>query len=238
MWFFNSSKYLPESGLLNGLTDCHCHLLPDVDDGVKSLAETLRILQQYEAWGIREVWLTPHIMEDYPNTTNELRRRFQALVEAYCQTSNSHPITLHLGSENMLDALFIQRLANDDLLPMLDGRHLLVETSYFNPPVGFHDILRRIRDKGYVPVLAHPERYHYMERKDYQDLKSLGIRLQLNLLSIFGHYGENAQKKALELLKAGAYDYVGTDLHTERALELIKRQKVKSSLVRLLRPLI
>lgn len=238
MWFFNASKTLPESGLLDGLTDCHCHLLPDVDDGVKSLAETLRILQQYEAWGIREVWLTPHIMEDYPNTTNELRRRFQALVEAYRQTSNSHPITLHLGSENMLDALFIQRLANDDLLPMLDGRHLLVETSYFNPPVGFHDILRRIRDKGYLPVLAHPERYHYMERKDYQDLKSLGIRLQLNLLSIFGHYGENAQKKALELLKAGAYDYVGTDLHTERALELIKRQKVKSSLVRLLRPLI
>lgn len=238
MWFFNTSKYLPESGLLNGLTDCHCHLLPDVDDGVKSLPETLRILQQYEAWGIREVWLTPHIMEDYPNTTNELRRRFQVLVEAYRQTSNSHPITLHLGSENMLDALFIQRLANDDLLPMLDGRHLLVETSYFNPPVGFHDILRRIRDKGYVPVLAHPERYHYMERKDYQDLKSSGIRLQLNLLSIFGHYGENAQKKALELLKAGAYDYVGTDLHSERALELIKRQKVKSSLVRLLHPLI
>lgn len=238
MWFFNTSKYLPESGLLNGLTDCHCHLLPDVDDGVKSLPETLRILQQYEAWGIREVWLTPHIMEDYPNTTNELRRRFQALVEAYRQISNSHPITLHLGSENMLDALFIQRLANDDLLPMLDGRHLLVETSYFNPPVGFHDILRRIRDKGYVPVLAHPERYQYMERKDYQDLKSLGIRLQLNLLSIFGHYGENAQKKALELLKAGAYDYVGTDLHSERALELIKCQKVKSSLVRLLRSLI
>lgn len=238
MWFFNSSKYLPESGLLDGMTDYHCHLLPGVDDGVEHLQETLRILQQYEVWGIREVWLTPHIMEDYPNTTEELRQQFQVLEEAYRQIQPLHPITLHLGSENMLDALFVQRLANNDLLPIIDGRHLLVETSYFNPPTGFHQIIRQIKEKGYQPLLAHPERYQYMERKDYADLKAQGVRFQLNLLSVFGYYGEKAQKKALELLKKGAYDWVGSDLHSEKAMELWKQQKVKSSLIQTLKNII
>lgn len=238
MWFLNPSIFLSESGLLHGMTDFHCHLLPGVDDGVEHLAETLRILQQYEVWGIREVWLTPHIMEDYPNTTEELRQRFKVLEEAYRQTQPAHPITLHLGSENMLDALFVQRLANNDLLPIIDGRHLLIETSYFNPPTGFHQILRQIKEKGYQPVLAHPERYHYMEQRDYADLKALGVKFQLNLLSVFGYYGEKAQKKAMELLKKEAYDCVGSDLHSEKAMELWKLQKIKKSLIPILKNII
>lgn len=238
MWFFNSSKYLPESGLLDGMTDYHCHLLPGVDDGVEHLPETLRILQQYEAWGIREVWLTPHIMEEFPNTTEELNIRFQALVEAYQQTQPIHPITLHLGSENMLDALFAQRLANNDLLPILDGKHLLVETSYFNPPMDLEELLEQIKEKGYIPVLAHPERYQYMEASDYRKLKALGVKFQLNIMSVFGHYGDRAQKKALELLKKGGYDWIGTDLHSEKALTLWKQQKVKGSLIQALKHII
>lgn len=238
MWFFNPSKSLPQSGLLHGMTDYHCHLLPGVDDGVEHLSETLRILHKYETWGIQEVWLTPHIMEDYPNTTEELRSRFDTLVKAYHQTHPQQPITLRLGSENMLDALFVQRLNHNDLLPIIDGRHLLVETSYFNPPTGFHQILRQIKEKGYHPVLAHPERYHYMDRKEYANLKALGVRFQLNLLSLFGYYGEKAQKKAMELLKKGAYDWVGSDLHSEKAMELWEQQKVKSSLIKSLKNII
>ena len=167
MWPFSKKYSIASSGILQGLTDWHCHLLPGVDDGVRTMEESLQILSSYEQHGIKEVWLTPHIMEDIPNSTALLRTRYSELKTAY-----SGPIILHLASENMLDNLFEERLQQGDLLPIGDdGRQLLVETSYFNPPYGLHDILKRIKSKGYFPVLAHPERYIYMGQKDYQQVQ-------------------------------------------------------------------
>ena len=159
MWPFTKRTSLADSGIFRGFTDWHCHLLPGVDDGVQTMEETLRILSLYEELGVTEVWLTPHIMEDMPNTTASLKARFKALEAAY-----QGNIGLHLASENMLDNLFEERLEQNDLLPLgKGGKHLLVETSYFNPPMGLNNILLRIKSKGYVPVLAHPERYVYMD---------------------------------------------------------------------------
>lgn len=104
MWFFNAKRQLGKSGLLNGFTDCHCHILPGVDDGVETMEDALAILVRYEQTGIRKVWLTPHIMEDMPNTTDSLRQRFAALKAAY-----HGPITLCLSAENMLDSVFSER---------------------------------------------------------------------------------------------------------------------------------
>ena len=88
-------------------------------------------------------------------------------------------IILHLAAENMLDNLFEERLAKNDLLPLgNEGKHLLVETSYFNPPMGLNNILLRIKSKGYVPVLAHPERYVYMDAGDYRQLKEMNVMFQ------------------------------------------------------------
>ena len=95
------------------------------------------------------------IMEDMPNTTTHLWKRYAELQAAY-----SGRIKLHLASENMLDNLFEERLEKNDLLPLGEsGDHLLVETSYFSPPMGLNNILLRIKAKGYYPILAHPERY-------------------------------------------------------------------------------
>ena len=149
---------------LPGFTDHHSHILFGVDDGVKTLEVSLRVLQRYEEIGIAEVWCTPHIMEDIPNTTQGLRERFAELTAAY-----QGPIRLHLAAEYMMDQLFEERLQNKDLLPLgAEGNRLLVETSYFNPPMGMHNILKRIKSQGYFPVLAHPERYVYMDKNDYR----------------------------------------------------------------------
>lgn len=210
MWPFKKQISLKDNGIFQGFTDWHCHLLPDVDDGVHTMEESLRILAFYEEMGIREVWLTPHIMEDMPNTTPKLKERFKELQAAY-----GGNIALHLAAENMLDNLFEERLADNDLLPLgKDGRHLLVETSYFNPPMGLNDILLRIKKKGYVPVLAHPERYIYMDMDDYREYKRLGIIFQLNLPSLAFAYGTEVRKKALLLLKADFYDCCCTDTHS------------------------
>ena len=202
-------------GIFNGLTDCHSHILPGVDDGVETMEESLAILDRYEKLGMKTVWLTPHIMEDVPNRTADLEERFNDLCRRY-----KGGLTLHLGAENMLDNLFEERLKAGDLLTMgEDQDRLLVETSYFTPPYGFHDILETIKSKGMFPILAHPERYIYMSESDYARLKSMGILFQLNLFSLTGQYGRQAMKKSVDLLKKGYYDYTGTDIHTIRILD-------------------
>ena len=208
MWF-RKRRTLEESGFFRGFTDWHCHILPGVDDGVQTMKESLQILAEYERLGVKEVWFTPHIMEDIPNSTEKLRGRFAELKATY-----QGSIVLNLASENMLDNLFEERLEKNDLLPIgKDGKHLLVETSYFNPPMGLNNILLRIKAKGYYPVLAHPERYLYMNENDYQRLKSMDIQFQLNQFSLFSLYSKEVQKRAKTLQKQGMYNCIGTDLH-------------------------
>ena len=177
----------------------------------------MRILSLYEDLKVKEIWLTPHIMEDIPNTTAALKARLEELRAAY-----QGNITLHLASENMLDTLFEERLNKNDLLPLgKDGKHLLVETSYFNPPMGLSNILLRIKTKGYVPVLAHPERYVYMDENDYRTLKEMNVMFQLNLFSLVGAYGTGVRKKAGWLMRNGFYNLAGSDTHNLAVLETI-----------------
>lgn len=210
MWPFRKRRTLAEAGFFRGFTDWHSHILPGVDDGVRTMREALEILRRYEELGVKSVWLTPHIMEDIPNETAFLRERFAELQRSY-----SGAVELYLAAENMLDALFEERLAKNDLLPIGDrGDHLLVETSYFNPPMDLHGMLERIKTKGYYPVLAHPERYVYMSDRDYRNLKAAGVKFQLNIPSLAGLYGTTVEAKAQKLLKLNTYDLIGGDVHS------------------------
>ena len=215
MWPFSKHISLSSAGLFKGFTDCHSHILPGVDDGVKHIEESLEILERYEEMGIRTVWLTPHIMEDFPNATADLRSRFETLKSSY-----KGSVELHLGAENMIDSLFEKRLETNDFLPMGSrGDHLLVETSYFTPPYSFHEILEQVKKAGYFPVLAHPERYVYMTGKDYDKLKGMNILFQLNVFSLTGYYGSSVKEVAETLLKKGYYNFAGTDIHSINMLD-------------------
>lgn len=258
MLTFGKKTTIAASGILVGATDHHSHILPGVDDGVETMDEALRILATYETLGIKELWLTPHIMEDIPNTPKKLTARFNELKVAY--TGN---ITLHLAAEYMIDNhlhKLIQEINSpslprgttrgsvvcDDgyfstpkecpigatqgegvetnkLLPIGSaGKHILVETSYFTPPMRLHETLRKIKSLGYYPILAHPERYMYMEKEEYLELHEEGIKFQLNLASLARGYGKAVKKKAEWLLKKELYSVAGSDLHREDAIEFIK----------------
>ncbi len=210
MWLFKDKvSSLADAELLKGMTDWHSHVLPGVDDGIKTLDESLEVLRHFDAHGLDTLWLTPHIMEDYPNTTEKLRSRFEELKNAW-----DGNVKLRLASENMLDSLFEERLAAGDELPIgNNGDHLLVETSYFSAPMGFDDMLEKIKSAGYFPLLAHPERYTYMDEKKYQELHDRGVKMQLNYVSLVGGYGETSQKKSIWLLKNGLIDVIGSDVH-------------------------
>lgn len=228
MWPFHKRVLLKDSGLLSGFTDCHSHILPGVDDGVETMDETLALLSRYEELGTGEVWLTPHIMEDVPNETATLRHRFSRLKAEYHGT-----IALRLSAEYMIDSLFHARLAGGDLLPWgKEQNRLLVETSCFGAPAGLHDLLREVASKGFYPMLAHPERYMYMSQSDYRQLLEIGVEFQLNLFSLLGMYGKEAQLKAEMLLKAEAYSYIGSDLHRFAALEHALKHRISTKNLR------
>lgn len=217
--FFKKKHSLQSSGIFQGYTDGHSHILPGVDDGIQGIQESLDTLSLYASMGVRNLWLTPHTMEDIPNTTDGLTAHYNTLVQRWeeeCALKGiASPLKIHLSSEYMLDPLFITHLENKDFLPYGPNRdHILVETSYYNAPVDLISTLNSIHVAGYTPVLAHPERYHYMEDKDYESLKQRNVKFQLNITSLIGYYGPDAQQRAQKLLALGYYNLSGSDLHS------------------------
>lgn len=226
---FHKPKSLKDLGYLKGKTDRHSHILYGVDDGIRTLENSLAALSYMEEHGVSEIWCTPHIMEDVPNTTAFLKERFAELQSAY-----NGPVKLHLAAEYMLDNMFEKRFRAQDLLTM-ENDVVLVETSTWTPPVNFYDVLEEIKSAGYRPMLAHPERYRYLKQAGYEKLKEMGIRFQMNLPSIVGFYGETANNKALWLLEKGYYDEVGSDCHRlQTTKEQFERKALTPDMVRLL----
>lgn len=221
--FFNRKESLLSSGILCGATDCHTHILPGVDDGLGSVEDSLAVLEYLEQQGFKEVWCTPHIMEDVPNTTASLRERFDVLCEAY-----SGPLRLHLGAEYMMDALFSERLRADDLLPSFDGL-LLLETYAANSFEPCLSLIRKVLDAGYGVLLAHPERYRYFGENELKRLMGMGVKLQLNISSLTSYYGHGPQSRAEMILDRGWYSCWGSDCHR---LSTLRKQFEKPCLTK------
>jgi tyrosine-protein phosphatase YwqE len=209
---FQRRQSLVESGLLKGAVDNHSHILYGLDDGVKTCEDSLAILRFLEEEGVTDVWFTPHVMEDVPNTTEGIRARFEELKAVY-----QGGLKLYLAAEYMIDTLFEQRLSAKDLLEH-GPETVLVETSAIAPPLNLWEILETMFKSGYRPLIAHPERYHYMDRDDYQRLYDMGCYFQLNLPSIIGFYGDAVRERAQYLLGRGMYAMVGSDCHRYRAI--------------------
>lgn len=228
--FSKKKSSIADSMFLQGRTDRHTHILFGVDDGIRKLEDSLAVLRYEESLGVTDVWCTPHVMEDVPNTSSALQARFEELKAAY-----SGPIRLHLAAEYMLDTVFEKRLAARDLLTMEDST-VLVETSTLTPPVNLFEIFRQMQSAGYRPLLAHPERYRYLKEKDYEELGKLGIHFQLNLPSLVRFYGDTAYNKAIWLLENGFYTEVGSDCHRLHAIqEQYQRQTLEKEVLKLLK---
>jgi tyrosine-protein phosphatase YwqE len=209
---FNTKKSYVDSGLLSDMTDIHCHLLPAVDDGVGNYEESVQSLTWLKKNGVRRLFFTPHVMSDMSlNTKEYLTEQFEKFITNLKMNGVVDIPEIKLGAEYMLDPEFVNR-KKEGLLTFAD-RHVLVETSYMMPPAGFNKILEELQEEGYSPVLAHPERYNYMQMPDYEYLKEQGILFQLNILSLTGAYGKPADSKAGILLKKDFYNYAGSDFH-------------------------
>jgi protein-tyrosine phosphatase len=195
-------------------TDIHSHLIPGIDDGVRTTAQSVECLKKLADWGIQKVITTPHIGHyNYQNQESAIIAGCEELRQQAAQAGLS--IQIEVAAEYMLDEFFLARLAQQELLSFGPKRYLLVETSLVAPQMQLPEMIFQIQTKGYTPVLAHPERYAYYEDDGHAllDLRAQGCLFQLNWLSLVGRYGAGAEAKAKLLLKNKWVDFVGSDLH-------------------------
>lgn len=224
---------------LKGFTDIHNHVLPGIDDGAIDVEASLELLQSYENLGIHSLIATPHVMNDYyPNTVKSISDAHQLLEEQL--EAIGKKIIVKAAAEYMMDQSFLELLDGEQLLCLKDNL-VLVEMSYFQPPINLNEILFKLQTAQYKPVLAHPERYGFFHSKSlakYEELKTRGCLFQLNVLSLTGHYGKSIQEIAFRLLDRKMIDFLGTDSHQMRHLEKLSNAQLTKAQLELLLPVI
>jgi len=233
--FFKKKPADAADGLAGLACDMHSHLIPGIDDGVKTVDDSIRLIRGLMELGYRKIITTPHINADiFPNTP-EIIRGGQALVSAELVRQGLE-VEFSAAAEYLMDDHFHHLLSEGEQLLTLRDNMVLVELSFAVPNINLKELLFEVQVKGYQPVLAHPERYLYFGASKgwYDQLKEAGCLFQLNLLSFRGHYGPESQQLAEWLIKKKYVDLVGTDMHHERHLELLRSQRIFKTVRQLL----
>ena len=230
--FFLKAKTIPlDEFFPKGFIDIHSHLLPGIDDGATDLNTSMALIERMASFGIQNFITTPHILGDvYPNTPEIIKNKL-ATVKKELENRNITDVSITAAAEYMLDEQFSMLLEDDAPLLTLKDNLVLVEMSYFSPPINLFEILFQLQLKGYKPVLAHPERYfsYHKDYKSFAKLKTAGCLFQLNLLSLTEHYGLGVQKTAYKLISDNMYDFVGTDTHHQNHLDLLQKIATKKN---------
>jgi tyrosine-protein phosphatase YwqE len=232
--FFSRRKSLSETDLSWLVTDFHSHLLPGIDDGSPDVETSLLLIKGLQSLGYKKLITTPHVLwEMYPNTTDTIESALNKILPVL-QKQNPE-IELKAAAEYYIDDHFQTELKSKTRLLPISGRKILVEFSMLIPPIELKDVLFELQIQNYEPILAHPERYVYLEKqKVYFDiLKDFGCFFQLNLLSLTGHYGPVVQSLAEFLIKKNYYDFIGSDVHHERHIEALKKMGTPAMLKKL-----
>ena len=211
-------------------TDMHSHFIPGIDDGAKTIDDSIVLLRNMEAMGYKAVVTTPHVMIDfYPNTNTTIREGLEKLRIA--ARENNIGLEINAAAEYYI----VELLEKEPLLTVQKNEVLVEFSMMFEPPM-LHNTLFNMQKKGYKPILAHPERYQSLHNNfdKYAEFKDRGCYFQLNMLSLTGYYGANVANIAGKLLEKGMYDYCGTDMHHEKhaaAINNILKSRLYTTLV-------
>ena len=221
---FKSEPKLQPISLSTFGTDIHCHLIPGIDDGSPDMESSINMIKKYVELGYQKIITTPHIMCDYYKNTPEIILKGLENVRNELQKQNIN-IDISAAAEYNLDDGLEVLIAKKQLLTFGDN-HVLFELPFMNEPQNFQETVFNLQMAGYKPVLAHPERYSYWYNnfEKYDELKSRGVLLQLNLLSLAGHYSPQTKKVAERMVEADLIDVVGTDCHRLEHLITIEKQ--------------
>jgi len=203
------------------MVDMHSHVLPGIDDGAQTPAESIYLIKKMMDLGIKKVIATPHIMIDYYRNTAETINGALAILKAELEKEDID-ITVEAAAEHMFDEGFEAKIDAGELMAMKGG-YVLFELSFINKPPNLIQVIQKILDKGYKPILAHPERYLYLSIEELQNIGGWGCNLQLNAISLTGYYGADVRKIAEALVDHQMIDFISSDMHHPRHAAAFKQ---------------
>lgn len=203
-------------------TDIHSHFIPGIDDGSKTIEESVEMITELYNLGYKKVITTPHIMGDFYKNTPEIILSGLETVRTALKNANI-PIAIEAAAEYYLDFDLERKLDEGELLTF-GKKSLLFELSYLNAPENLMHFLFKLQTMGYKPILAHPERYNFWHNdfSKYEDLVEKGVKLQLNINSLTGYYSLATKRIAEQLIDKKMISYLGTDCHHMGHINLIK----------------
>jgi len=194
--------------------DMHSHVLPGIDDGAQTPQESIYLIRKMMALGINKIIATPHIMIDYYRNTRETINASLEILKAELIKENID-IVVEAAAEHYFDETFEARVNSGNLMTMGDN-YVLFEFSFINTPPVYIPVIQKLKDMGYRPILAHPERYPYMTLENYKNLHDWGCDFQLNTISLTGYYGRETKAAAELLIDNQLIDFISSDMHHPR----------------------
>ena len=205
------------------MKDLHNHLMYGIDDGSRSLKESKELLKKLEERGVSEILLTPHFIRDSEYSSNNREKK---VILDILQKETS--IKLYIGNEVYIDDKIIDYINNGYISTINNSRYVLIELSLYNRINNYMDIIFDLINSGYIPVIAHVERYHYIKLEEIIKLNDMGCLFQSNLGSLLGRYGKNTTRNLILLLKKRIINVFGTDIHRtvydiNKALNILKK---------------
>lgn len=217
MGWFKRDTFMPLK------VDMHSHLIPTIDDGSPDMTQSIDMILQMQKLGYQKLITTPHIHPRYPNTPAIIQGGLEKLQKEVQRRQID--MELEAAAEYFVDDQFYKKVkSGDSLLSFADGL-VLIETSFLNKPVFFETIVFELQSKGYRPILAHPERYRYLEEQTdwLEELKTMGVLFQVTVSSLVGYYGDAPQKMARRMIKNELVDFLGSDIHRMKHLPFLEK---------------
>lgn len=193
------------------MIDFHSHILPNIDDGSRSLNETIHILKEAQKAGFTKIISTSHYIDGYYEANEEQRAKLLNEVK-----ENFQGMELYLGNEIYITNQMTDLLSEKKASTINNSKYVLFELPMNTKAMDVKEVVFRLMEKGYVPIIAHPERYKYVkENIEYvRELADMGVLFQSNYGSSIGMYGKKAQKTQKRLLEEGLIQFFGSDVHT------------------------
>jgi len=215
-------------------TDMHSHLIPGIDDGARTMEDSLNLVRKMHALGFTKLITTPHIQSEFfKNTPEIILSGLENLREALA--AENIPVQMEAAAEYLLDDGFEEKMNAGNLLSFSD-KHILIELSYYNPHPNLKSFIFNLQCEGYKVILAHPERYTYWFKdfSKFEDLKERGVFFQLNTVSLAGFYPDTVKKFAEKFIEKGMIDFIGSDMHNTNYMAALERSLKEKPLARLI----
>jgi protein-tyrosine phosphatase len=202
------------------MVDMHSHVLPGIDDGAQTPEESVVLIKKMMELGIKKIIATPHVMIDYyRNDANSIGNALAILKEEL--NNQNIDIEISAAAEHYFDESFEKRI-DDRLVFTMGDNYVLFEISFISQPPNLIQIIQKMLDMGYKPILAHPERYNYMDVEQLKRIRMMGCNLQLNTISLTGYYGKATKAFAEELVDNQMIDFISSDMHHPRHAQALE----------------